>query len=141
MKTLGYLLVFAVGLGIGIGAICVYRGISASIHAEHVLQAAYLSIQLLEEHVRQNHGEWPNSWADLERLPARDWSMYSWPHDSARVQQFVRVNFAIDPDRLARQSIDEFDAVRPIGPYYPFHDTGRVAALIRAIGETRRTGD
>ena len=61
--------------------------------------------------------------------------MFRWPHDSLAVQQYVEVDFAADPHRLAKQTADEFEAVRPIGPYYPFKDRGSVEALLASIRE------
>jgi hypothetical protein len=117
-----------------------YQGISASIHAEHVLQAAQLTIQLLRDYVVRHDGEWPRSWSDLEGLPSRSWGMFEWPKDSQNVQRYVTVDFNADTRRLARQGVNGFDAVRPIGPYYPFKDEGSVAALLKAIRERARVG-
>jgi hypothetical protein len=122
------------------GGWCLYQGVSASNHAEHVLHAALLTVQLLEEHVVQHHGEWPRSWADLEALPPRRWGMFEWPKDSRDVQRYVAVDFSADPKRLAKQTADEFNAVRPIGPYYPFKDRGSVESLLKAIRERKATG-
>lgn len=114
---------------------CLYEGISASLHAEHVLNAALLSVQLLEDYVVLHDGDWPRSWADLEGLPPREWAMFEWPKDSRNTQQYVAIDFSADPRRLAKQEVDEFEAVRPIGPYYPFKDRGSVATLLNAIRE------
>lgn len=119
---------------------CVYKGVSASLHAEHVLHAALLTVQLIDDYVRQHDGEWPHSWADLEEMPARQWAMFEWPKDSAKVQRYVTVDFAADPDVLAEPSAKEFDAVRPIGPHYPFKDSGFVEALLKTIRELRNAG-
>lgn len=116
------------------GGYCLYRGITDSLHAEHVLHAALLTIDLIDEHVTSHDGTWPRSWAELEALPPRDRpGMFTWPQDSKRVQQYVAVNFSADHERLAQQSVDEFDAVRPIGPYYAFKDRGGVKALLEHI--------
>jgi hypothetical protein len=119
------------------GGFFVYHGISASLHAEHVLHAALLTVQLLDDYVTTHDGQWPRSWADLETLPPREWAMFEWPKDSPEVQRYVAVDFSADPQRLAVQSVDEFDAVRPIGPYYPFKDRGTVEALLKSIRERK----
>src|SRR4051812_20128304 len=94
---------------------CVYQGISASVHAEHVLHAAILTVQLLDEYVLLNDGKWPHSWSDLEKLPPRNRTgMFDWPEDSTEVQQYVELDFSVDPQNLAKQSAAEFDALRPI---------------------------
>jgi hypothetical protein len=112
---------------------CVYRGISNSLHAEHVYHAALLTIQLLDEYVTRNDGDWPDSWADLENTPHQGGGMYEWPTDSQEVQQYVSVDFSADVERLLRLEEGEFDAVRPIGPYYPFQDHPRVEVLLGTI--------
>ncbi len=114
---------------------CVYSGISTSLHAEHVLHAALLTIQLLDEYVDQHEGDWPSSWAELEELPNREGGMYEWPADSLEVQQYVSVDFSADPERLLRQKVGEFDAVLPIGSYYPFQDSGQVIKLLETISK------
>ncbi len=114
---------------------CVYRGITASVHAEHVLHAALLTTQLLEEHIVERNGEWPRSWSDLETLPRREWAMFAWPADSRDVQRYVTVDFSADLQRLASQTIDDFDAVRPIGPYYDFKHRWQVESLLITIRE------
>jgi hypothetical protein len=115
------------------GGFCLYQGVSASLHAEHVLHAALLTVQLVNEHVVQHNGQWPHSWADLEDLPPRESAMFAWPKDSQQVQKYVVVDFSADPQRLAEQSAEEFDAVRPIGPYYPFNDSGPVDVLLTTL--------
>ncbi len=122
--------VVAAGLAIGFW---LYLGISSSLHAEHVLHAALLTVGLLDEYVDQHDGQWPRGWAELEGLPRREWAMFEWPKDSREVQRYVTVDFAADPKRLAKQSVDEFDAVRPVGPYYPFKEHGSMAALLSTI--------
>lgn len=59
--------------------------------------------------------------------------MFEWPKDSQEVQKYVTVDFSADPKRLAEQSAAAFDAVRPIGPYYPFKDRWQVKALLETI--------
>ena len=115
-----------------VGGVCIYQGVSASVHAEYVLHAALLTIELLDEYVGVHDGQWPRSWADLEQLPPRE-SMFQWPADSGEVQKYVTVDFAADPKQLAGQMPAEFDAVRPIGPYYPFKDRGQVTAFLKTI--------
>jgi hypothetical protein len=117
-----------------VAGFCIYHGLSASIHAEHVLHAALLTVQLLDEYVVLNDGKWPRSWSDLEKLPPKHRTgMFGWPEDSAKVQQYVELDFSVDPQNLAKKSADQFDAVRPIGPYYEFRDYGSVEALLKSI--------
>lgn len=125
----------AVALSVGW---CVYDGIATSLHAEHGLHAALLTVELLSDHVHEHSGQWPHSWTDLEELPPRRRGMFQWPEDSKEVQRYVTVDFAADPQEILSRSAEEFDAVRPIGPYYPFMDSGPIAALLEAIREHHR---
>jgi hypothetical protein len=116
------------------GALCVYKGVSASLHAEHVLHAALLTLQVLDEYVAQHDGQWPRSWTDLEQLPPKErGSMFDWPKDSQEVQKYVTVDFSANAERSAKQTPAEFDAVRPIGPNYPFKDRWQVKALLDTV--------
>jgi hypothetical protein len=114
-----------------VGGYCLYRGVSASFRAEHVLHAALLTVELLEDHITSHHGTWPQSWTDLEALPPRERGMFRWPHDSRDIQKYVAIDFSADVRQIAKQSIDDFDAVHPIGPHYPFKDYGSVESLIK----------
>jgi hypothetical protein len=117
-----------------VAGFCIYQGVSASLHAEHVLHAALLTVQLLDEYVVLNDGQWPHSWSDLEKLPPKHrGGMFSWPEDSTDVQKYVELDFSANPQNLAKQSANQFDAVRPIGPYYEFKDYGSVEALLKSI--------
>jgi hypothetical protein len=122
-----------------VSGFCLYRGVSDSIHAEHVLHGALLTVQLLDDYVVMHDGDWPKSWTDLERLPSRESAIFEWPKDSKKLQEYVEVDFSADPEHLAKQNVDEFDAVRPIGPYYPFKDRGSVEALIKSIRARKLT--
>src|SRR5262245_8717790 len=115
MRSITRIVSVVVLMAVLAGAYCVYQGIAASLHAEHTLHAAMLTIEVIDEHVTSHDGTWPRSWAELETLPPREWAMFAWPQDSAKVQQYAAVDFSADPKQLAQQSIDEFDAVRPIG--------------------------
>jgi L-rhamnose mutarotase len=112
---------------------CVYKGISNSLHAEHVLHAALITVEKLDEYVDTHEGTWPKSWQDLESTSPEEWAMFSWPQDSKEIQKYVEIDFNADLKRLIEQNPGEFDAVRPIGPYYPFQDHGRVEMLLETI--------
>lgn len=124
----------------GVAGWCVYQGVSASVHAEYVLHAALLTVQLLEEYVVQHDGAWPRSWSDLETIPPRERGLFDWPKDSREVQRYVEIDFSANPERLAKQGIEGFDAVRPIGPYYGFKDSHEVKALLKALRERKVKG-
>jgi hypothetical protein len=135
MRWIGCTIIVLVLIAAIFGGFVAYQAITASAHAEHVLHAALLTIELLHDHVTLHDGKWPRGWSDLEDLRPRRWAMFHWPEDSSRVQQYVQVDFSADPQRIAEQSVEEFDAVRPIGPYYSFKDRGGVEALLKTLRE------
>ena len=128
-----FVVVVAVIAAMAVG-FCLYQGITTSLHAENVLHAALLTVQLLNEYVILHDGKWPQSWSDLEKLPPKErMGMYDWPEESREVQQYVEVDFSADPESVAKHGVAEFNAVRPIGPFYPFKDRGSVEELLKAI--------
>jgi hypothetical protein len=134
MRWLFRIVLAVVIIAVLVGAFCVYQGVSTSLHAEHVFHAAILTVQVLDEYVAQHDGQWPRSWRALEQLPPKQRvSMYEWPQDSQEVKKYVTVDFSANPQRLAKQTPAEFDAVRPIGPYYPFKDSWQVKTLLDTI--------
>ncbi|WP_425400078.1 hypothetical protein [Aeoliella sp.] len=120
---------------LALGAIALYQGVTTSIRAENTLHATLLVVDLTKQYVTTNDGAWPDSWDDLEKVspPESSAGTYDWPADSAKIQQCVEVDFDADPKRIALQAPEEFDAVLPIGPYYPYQDYGSVRALIEAV--------
>jgi len=59
--------------------------------------------------------------------------MYAWPADADAVRQFVTIDFNADMGVIASQTVDDFDAIRPIGSYYPYKDYGHVQSLIETV--------
>ena len=62
--------------------------------------------------------------------------MYRWPEDREKIKQYVSVDFAADPDWLAIQSPEQFNAIQPTGPCYSYE--GEVARLLDAIRQSRQ---
>lgn len=81
------------------------------------------------------HGEWPKSWQDLEQVKRRD--SWKWPESSRRIQQRVAIDFNVNINDLARQSVNEFHAIRPIEPNELFEDDnlrrGPIASLLEIV--------
>jgi len=127
------LVVVAVAATIVFGVI--YCGISESLTAERSLHANLLVVDLLREYVVSHKGAWPGSWEDLEEVPGRRRAMFQWPEDKENVRHYVLVDFAADPDKLAKQSVEQFVAVQPRGPCYSYD--AEVAQLLDAIRESR----
>lgn len=113
-----------------------YEGISVSIHAEYTLHAVDLISVVVDKYVGKK-GKWPASWEDLTTVSSRN-AMYSWPEDWEKVRLHVSVDFEADPAKLAKQSVAEFDAIKPVGPCYPYKHNGHVEDLIETL--RKKTG-
>lgn len=108
-----------------------------SLRAEKADHATLLTTQVIEDHVMQHDGQWPRSWTELEQSPSRSRAMFKWPNDRAEIQPYVWVDFDADANYLARQSADEFRAIEPIGPYYPWEDYPELSSLLETLRSTR----
>ena len=128
-----------VGLAVFIVSIVwmVYSTASFALTSERALHANLFMVSVLRDYVIDTGGGWPRSWSDLERVPARQPSMYRWPADADKVRQHVWVDFNTDLDKLAAQSRDEFDAVKPVGPCFAFKHHSQVDALLDTIRQLR----
>lgn len=127
------LIVVAVGATVVVGL--VFIGISESLTAERALHANLLVVDILSDYVVSHNGAWPESWEDLEDLPRRRHAMFEWPGDKEIVRQYVSVDFAADPAKLAKQSVDQFVAVQPRGPCYRYD--AKVSQLLDIIRQNR----
>lgn len=105
-------------------------GVSTSLTAERSLHANLLVVDLVRQYVVDHKGEWPRSWQDLERLPG-------WP-EAKDVRCYVSVDFGADPDKLVTESVEEFVAVQPLGPCYPYKHYPQVTNLLEAIRRGRK---
>jgi hypothetical protein len=54
------------------------------------------------------------------------------------VQEFVSVDFQADPDRLSKQTPEEFEAIKPVGPYFELHRE-EIRFLLDTLRQTRQT--
>jgi hypothetical protein len=115
----------------------VYVGIATSLRAENALHATRLTTQVIEDHVRQHNGQWPRSWTELERSSRRSRAMFKWPNDRTEIQRYVWVDFDANSNDLARQSADGFDAIKSIGPHYPWEDYPELSSLLETLRSTR----
>ena len=123
------------------GIVClawlVYSGISMSLRAEKAFHATLLTTQVIEDYVRQHNGQWPRSWKELEQSSTRTGANLRWPEDQAEIEQYVCVDFDADANDLARQSADEFQAIKPIGPHYVWEDRPELSSLLETLRSTR----
>lgn len=125
----------AILLVVILAAIAIYHGVTVSSRAKKTLQATLLVIDLTKDYATSHDGAWPDSWETLEEVAAPNESTFDWPADSAEVRQRVEVDFDANPHEIAGQTPEEFNAIQPIGPYFPYRDLGSVQALIDAVGE------
>lgn len=148
-----------------IGALCygayfVYWVAVTSLYAEENLHATLFTICVVEQFVGKN-GRWPSSWKELEQIPMPSdppspgykpgpWPNgieiiriggahgYAWPSESPQIQKRVGIDFSADPAAIARQDPEDFSAIKPIGPHYPFLQYGYVQSLQKTIRERLR---
>jgi hypothetical protein len=65
---------------------------------------------------------------------------FQWPADSITLQSRVSINFNASLDDIATQLPGEFDAIKPIGPFFEYRDYGVVQSLqekLRTVLEAR----
>lgn len=119
-------LFLAAGVLISAGfAWCIYQGVSTSLQAENTLHAILLTTVVVDHYVQQEH-RWPESWTALQKVA----NVNDWPADAETVQQFVSVNFDVTLGEVASQTVEQFNAISPKRPCYPYKDRGQVKALI-----------
>src|ERR1700678_669967 len=118
--------------GIAAGIWCVYEGVSVSLHAEKGLHATRLTLEIVEEYVAQHNGAWPRSWTDLEQTSGKISEVYRMTGGREHVADYVWIDFDADPGRLAKQTESEFEAIRPVGPFYPSYRVA-VPSLLEAL--------
>ena len=108
---------------------------SVSLKAEYSLHASLFVIELVNDHITSRNGEWPKSWKDLEELPARNCGMFQWPQDSGKIQAIVFVDFEVDPKVLTNEPNEQFSAIRPRGPCYPYTHYSQLEELLSTVRE------
>jgi type II secretory pathway pseudopilin PulG len=123
-----------------------YSGVSTSLRAEKNLQATRFAIRLVDQFV-SDKGRWPQSWQELKELqfpgphpsPVNSglvgWSS-DWPTD---LQECVAIDFRADAAAVAQQDPMTFDAIKPIGPCYPYADF--VSTLQQTLKKTIKRND
>lgn len=119
------------------GGICVYQAASIAYLAEKRLHSIILVTVVVVAFIEQEQ-RWPTSWDDLRAIEQVEVpSMYSWPDHADIVREFVEIDFDADLTEIATQTAEEFDAVRPSGPCYPYDDYVYVPQLLeraKAVG-------
>lgn len=130
----------------------IYIGVRESIRAEDNLHATLFVIRLVEQFVDEN-GRWPKSWSELEQMqfpsdapsPLHGFPApkpgeatvvriggqhgFDWPDQSQFLQECVAIDFDPDIAAIANQDPMDFEAIKPIGPYYEYRYYGFVESL------------
>ena len=84
--------------------------------------------------ILRGEGKWPSNWDDLTTVKRdNNRGMYAWPTDADKIKDLVEIDFHSDPRELAKQSIQEFEAIKPIGPFYPYKQDGYVESLLETL--------
>ena len=124
-----------------VGGIAIYQGATTAARARKTLRVTLVAVDLLKAYAEQTGGEWPRSWDDLQAVPPVREGDIAWPDDRAEFEKRVYIDFQADPQVIAQQKPEEFEAVKPIGSYFEFRDRGSVAALIKLLqGEEPAAG-
>jgi hypothetical protein len=90
-------------------------------------------ILLVDQYIKDRGGEWPARWADLEKAevpPDAPPRPGSWPE----VRDQVAIDFKADPAALARQTPEEFTAIRPRGDCKDYRE--EVETLLATLRRT-----
>jgi hypothetical protein len=118
------------------GLWCVYLGVSESLHAENGLHATQYTFEAVEDFLKKHDGEWPRSWKQLEQSSPQMSDVYESVGGPDKVEEFVAVDFDADPDRLAKQTQEEFQAIKPVGSFYGSYKF-RIPSLLESLRQTR----
>jgi hypothetical protein len=131
------LILALIAVVIGVEGLKAYIDISAGRHAEKGLPAARMTLQAVEEYVTKHNGAWPRSWADLEQTSNKVNEVYRMTDGREHVADFVRIDFNADPARIAKQTEDEFDAIRLVGLQHPSYHFA-VPPFLEALRNARQ---
>lgn len=125
---------------VGFG-ICVYIGVSTSVHAENTLHAMLSTIQQVDRFVEAKR-RWPTSWSELKPFRAeKDQLRSSWEVEVARRRSYIQIDFNANLDEVASQTPKQFRAIAPTGAYYPYWDYGCLTALIETARKAANTDE
>ncbi len=113
--VLAVLAIAAVG-----GGVCLYLGISTSLHAENTLHAILNTMEEVERFVAAER-RWPRSWSELAPY-AEEFShdAEAWRVESQTRQTYMQIDFDCDLNDVASQTPEQFRAIYPTGAVYPY---------------------
>lgn len=86
------------------------RTLSEIGHAYMAYSANLRATEAVEKYVRERE-KWPTSWRELESIPT---TLPSGGWEEIRI--YVDINFNLTLDDVAKQRVEDFDAIKPVEP-------------------------
>jgi hypothetical protein len=105
-------------------------------HAEFALHGNTIVIMTVDKYVKE-YGKWPASWEDLRSVQV-DFGIWRWPDDMKElqdIQEYVEVDFSATLGQVARQTPEDFQAIRPHGPAYGGWQRA-IPSLLKTVQDT-----
>ena len=127
-----YIVFIVIAMCIMLFGIWMYRVVSFAVQAENTYHANNFVFCLVKEYIIDQKN-WPDSWDDLEKLPSRQYSMYTWPKDRKKIQQCVSIDFNVTLTMLSDVSRENFVAIEPIEPCFSYDHTSEFTDLLDTI--------
>ena len=118
----------------------VYWRVDYALRAEMTLHAHLQIIEVLKTYLKENPGNWPKSWEELEgtSLPEECQRVYHWPNQSDEFRKRVRIDFTLTRAQVAGMNSQNFSAIQAIGPTFVLHDD-EVESLLKVAREKVET--
>lgn len=108
-----------------------------SLEAEKNAHAYHLAVNVVQAYVRENDGRWPTSWQELEEVTSlSEDDQDRWPAEMDSVRDRIDVDFSVSSDQVAEMSVDNFQAIRAMGPIDEFA-TRQSRSLVETIKQAR----
>jgi hypothetical protein len=124
---------------IGAGLWIAYQAVSISIQAERTYHCVNYAIRAVNAFL-EKEGKWPMSWKELENISSATPTMPTWI-DWEEMQDVVSIDFQADPQLLAKQNVENFHAIKPIGPCYGNGSENETRALLATLREKWGTSE
>jgi len=103
-----------------------YSCVSVSLEAERTHQVNHGVLLLVTTYLQEHSENWPSSWDDLKNVDPEPDAWY----DFEEMQKRVQIDFSLTTEQVAEMTVDDFDAIKPIGPNY-----GPLTSYIRKLLE------
>jgi hypothetical protein len=112
------------------GGVCVYLGVSTSLHAENTLHAILATVKDVDRFVAIER-RWPKSWGELRpHTEEESHDAEAWRVESDRRQKYMQIDFNSDLREIASQTPEQFKAIYPTGACYPYTNRWLIEALL-----------